>query len=173
MSPLVAWNNRVEFDLTLHFSPSCRSLKIRFIPLPRLPRLPFLSSSTVTTAAATHTPNSLLDSLISTSKAAFAAKDARGLSVYTYEFKPEMGMKQWTGKTTRGKRSIESVVLPEGLGAGLLRDVKEFLASKEWYQERGIPHRRGILLYGEPGAGKTSLVSCESPEGSEKGTRRV
>ncbi|EIW80551.1 P-loop containing nucleoside triphosphate hydrolase protein [Coniophora puteana RWD-64-598 SS2] len=30
--------------------------------------------------------------------------------------------------------------------------------SKSWYAERGIPFRRGYLLYGAPGAGKTSLI---------------
>ena len=37
--------------------------------------------------------------------------------------------------------------------------VSRCLSSR--YQERGIPHRRGVLLYGEPGAGKTSIVSGE------------
>jgi len=36
-----------------------------------------------------------------------------------------MGIKTWKGKTTRGKRSIESVVLPREIGKGLLKDVKE------------------------------------------------
>jgi len=40
-------------------------------------------------------------------------------------------------------------------------EIYRFLARKEWYQERGIPHRRGILLYGEAGSGKTSIVSGE------------
>ncbi|EPQ51524.1 P-loop containing nucleoside triphosphate hydrolase protein, partial [Gloeophyllum trabeum ATCC 11539] len=30
--------------------------------------------------------------------------------------------------------------------------------SKEWYHARGIPFRRGYLLHGVPGAGKTSLI---------------
>lgn len=40
----------------------------------------------------------------------------------------------------------------------LVRDVDHFLASREWYEERGIPWRRGWLLHGKPGTGKTSLV---------------
>jgi chaperone BCS1 len=36
--------------------------------------------------------------------------------------------------------------------------VQDFLASKVWYAERGIPFRRGYLLYGAPGSGKTSLI---------------
>ena len=34
----------------------------------------------------------------------------------------------------------------------------EFLHSLPWYQYRGIPFRRGYLLYGPSGPGKTSLI---------------
>lgn len=40
----------------------------------------------------------------------------------------------------------------------LRRDVARFIASREWYEERGIPWRRGWKLHGPPGTGKTSFV---------------
>ncbi|QRV95255.1 AAA family ATPase [Ceratobasidium sp. AG-Ba] len=40
----------------------------------------------------------------------------------------------------------------------LFGDVKEFLEGKEWYAQRGIPYRRGYLLFGTPGSGKTSSI---------------
>jgi chaperone BCS1 len=40
----------------------------------------------------------------------------------------------------------------------LLTDCRDFLCSEDWYAERGIPFRRGYLLYGVPGSGKTSLI---------------
>jgi chaperone BCS1 len=41
----------------------------------------------------------------------------------------------------------------------LLSDITSFLnpATREWYTERGIPYRRGYLLYGPPGTRKSSL----------------
>lgn len=40
-----------------------------------------------------------------------------------------------------------------------------FLGSSEtWYAERGIPFRRGYLLHGIPGGGKTSLVIAVASE---------
>ena len=35
-----------------------------------------------------------------------------------------------------------------------------FENHKEWYARRGIPHTLGLLLFGSPGAGKTSLVKA-------------
>jgi len=40
----------------------------------------------------------------------------------------------------------------------VVEEVRVWRDSKEWYESRGIPWRRGLLLYGTPGCGKTSLV---------------
>lgn len=40
----------------------------------------------------------------------------------------------------------------------IINEVKFFLDSKEWFEEKGIPWRRGWLLHGKPGTGKTSFV---------------
>lgn len=40
----------------------------------------------------------------------------------------------------------------------LVSEVRFWFSSGEWYQERGIPWRRGYLFYGPPGTGKTALA---------------
>ena len=57
-------------------------------------------------------------------------------------------------------RSIESVILAKDEHLHVLEDIKEFLTSYEWYAGLGIPYRRGYLLHGDPGNGKTSLVAA-------------
>jgi mitochondrial chaperone BCS1 len=52
----------------------------------------------------------------------------------------------WRHTSCRPKRSLNSVILDPGMMEGLLRDAKDFLGSKSWYAERGIPFRRGYLL---------------------------
>ena len=54
----------------------------------------------------------------------------------------------------RSKRLLGSVILDEGIAENIVNDVKDFLTSGEWYHKRGIPYRRGYLLYGPPGSGK-------------------
>eukprot|EP01134_Creolimax_fragrantissima_P003304 CFRG3304T1 len=64
----------------------------------------------------------------------------------------------WNRVATRTKRPLSSVLLARGLANSLYEDAREFMGSEEWYRDRGIPYRRGYLLYGPPGNGKSSIV---------------
>uniref|UniRef100_A0A5S6R657 Mitochondrial chaperone BCS1 n=1 Tax=Trichuris muris TaxID=70415 RepID=A0A5S6R657_TRIMR len=64
----------------------------------------------------------------------------------------------------RRKRSLSSVVLDKGVQEALLLDVQEFISSNQWYIDRGIPYRRGYLLYGPPGCGKSSFITALASE---------
>ena len=67
----------------------------------------------------------------------------------------------WKLSLSRPKRPLDSVILPAGVKEKLVYDVREFMAEKRFYMDRGVPYRRGWLFYGVPGGGKTSLSeSC-------------
>ncbi|KAL8716316.1 MAG: hypothetical protein Q9220_000221 [cf. Caloplaca sp. 1 TL-2023] len=60
----------------------------------------------------------------------------------------------------RRKRPLDSVVLDEGIKERIVADLRDFLRSEHWYYDRGIPYRRGYLLHGPPGSGKSSFIQA-------------
>lgn len=64
----------------------------------------------------------------------------------------------------RKKRPLASVILDEGVKENIVDDVKDFLARHQWYTDRGIPYRRGYLLFGPPGSGKSSFIQALAGE---------
>lgn len=63
----------------------------------------------------------------------------------------------WTGSTIPA-RPISSLFHPPTLIQDMFDDVQSFLAARQMYEDLGIPYRRGYLLAGPPGTGKSSLI---------------
>jgi|688.fasta_scaffold17853_6 chaperone BCS1 len=68
------------------------------------------------------------------------------------------GQGYWMEQMKRLPRPLDSVILCNGLMEEMLEDARTFLARRDWYVQRGIPYRRGYLLHGPPGTGKSSAV---------------
>ncbi|EKV06501.1 BCS1-like ATPase, putative [Penicillium digitatum] len=65
----------------------------------------------------------------------------------------------WYRCMARVPRPLSTVILDQEQKEDFLDDIKEYLhpRTRRWYTNRGIPYRRGYLLHGPPGTGKTSL----------------
>ncbi|CAE7031831.1 BCS1 [Symbiodinium sp. CCMP2592] len=67
----------------------------------------------------------------------------------------------WSRISRRMARSLDSIVLEEGVKRPLLDDLEWFLKdeTRTFYAKHGIPYHRCYLLHGEPGTGKTSFMN--------------
>ena len=66
----------------------------------------------------------------------------------------------WTKVGNVNKRSLDTIHLPPKLKHDIVSDCEQFLQDREIYERIGIPYRRGYLLYGEPGCGKSSFLKA-------------
>jgi len=101
------------------------------------------------------TSNEPIIKLINAAIAAAAEKEDDGISVYVQS-------DSWLGgfekAFSRQPRKSESVVLDVDHAHNLLEDARNFLKKAAWYNDMGIPYRRGYLLHGPPGCGKSSFA---------------
>lgn len=70
----------------------------------------------------------------------------------------------WRVAALKPKRPLSSIRMEETEKQHILDDATDFFASEQWYAERGIPWRRGYMLHGSPGTGKTSTIHALASE---------
>lgn len=76
--------------------------------------------------------------------------------IYRAGLGADWGLSGWP----KDKRPFSSVVLDRGVADSIKNDIMDFLRNRKWYFDRGIPYRRGYLLHGPPGCGKTSFITA-------------
>ncbi|KAF8345503.1 P-loop containing nucleoside triphosphate hydrolase protein [Amanita rubescens] len=103
--------------------------------------------------------NTILKQLVLQAKKEYEAEAVHRIQIY---FADSHGSWRWTD--SRHKRPMSSIVLNPGVKEMLLNDAKDFIKSEKWYADRGIPFRRGYLLHGVPGSGKSSLIHAIAGE---------
>ncbi|KAH8806670.1 P-loop containing nucleoside triphosphate hydrolase protein [Flagelloscypha sp. PMI_526] len=100
--------------------------------------------------------NDILKKLVLEAKREYEKDAEHRVHIFMADTSRSYSCWRWNG--ARAKRPMSSIVLQPGVKDMILNDCKDFLSSESWYATRGIPFRRGYLLHGVPGSGKTSLI---------------
>ncbi|KAL4927064.1 BCS1 and AAA domain-containing protein [Aspergillus undulatus] len=104
----------------------------------------------------------VLKELLLEAQRAYVGKDSNNTVIYRGQ--KSGGYTEWSRCMARSPRALSTVVLDQEQKQGFIDDIKEYLhpRTRRWYSNRGIPYRRGYLLHGPPGTGKTSLCFAAS-----------
>lgn len=70
----------------------------------------------------------------------------------------------WSRVRLSPLRSSKSLFLRQGLFNEIYNDATKFLNDPEWYFDRGLPYRRGYLLHGPAGNGKSTVIQVLATE---------
>ena len=70
----------------------------------------------------------------------------------------EPGDSEWRRVSHIRARDLSSVIIAGTTLKDITDKIDQFLASEQWYIDRGIPYKLIIVLEGPPGTGKSSLI---------------
>ncbi|KAK3349324.1 BCS1 N terminal-domain-containing protein [Lasiosphaeria hispida] len=101
----------------------------------------------------------ILKELLHEARLAYMKKDESKTLIYRGTSRSGSTDPTWQRSMSRATRPFSTVILNEKVKKDLIDDVTDYLdpATRRWYSNRGIPYRRGYLLHGPPGTGKSSL----------------
>ncbi|WQF86205.1 Putative AAA+ ATPase domain, ATPase, AAA-type, core [Colletotrichum destructivum] len=101
----------------------------------------------------------ILKELLQEARAEYQKKDSQKTMIYRGSTRAGSTEPTWQRCMARTSRPFSTVILNEKTKKELVDDVADYLspATRKWYSNRGIPWRRGYLLTGPPGTGKSSL----------------
>ncbi|KAL2162027.1 hypothetical protein VTH06DRAFT_7812 [Thermothelomyces fergusii] len=101
----------------------------------------------------------VLKELLHEARDEYLKKDEEKTAIYRGTTRSGSAEPYWQRCMSRTVRPFSTVILNDEVKKTLIDDITDYLnpATRRWYANRGIPYRRGYLLHGPPGTGKSSL----------------
>jgi len=66
----------------------------------------------------------------------------------------------WKTFKIKTNKTFHNTILTDDVKKNLVDDLKHFSENEDYYNNKGIPYKRGYLLHGPPGTGKTSIIKA-------------
>lgn len=79
--------------------------------------------------------------------------------------KDSVGEMRWNSQPLVCSKNFANTPMSDGVERALYDDFREFLKSQSAYRLRGLSWKRGYLLHGPPGSGKSSCIRAMAVEG--------
>lgn len=63
----------------------------------------------------------------------------------------------WESVSVQTTKSLSNTAYSDTVLVNLFNDIEYFMNNEQWYTSRGIPYKRGYVIHGTPGCGKTTV----------------
>ncbi|EEF52613.1 AAA-ATPase At3g50940 [Ricinus communis] len=90
-------------------------------------------------------------------KAKAIREEKKTLKLHTIDYN---GTDYWGSINFDHPANFDTIAMDPEMKEGLIKDLDQFTARKEFYKRVGKAWKRGYLFYGPPGTGKSSLVAA-------------
>lgn len=67
---------------------------------------------------------------------------------------------RWKSSVVKLSKTVKNTIVSDSVKKYFYDDIANFMQTEQTYLDRGLPYKRGYLLYGVPGCGKTSLIKA-------------
>ena len=87
-------------------------------------------------------------------------KDINMYKLKVYGSKKDKKTIEWIKNKFVTNKTMQNTIVVDEVQKLYYDDITKFISNKDYYFKKGIPYKRGYLLHGEPGCGKTSLIKA-------------